>query len=98
MSCNSKCASVDGTSKAVISAGCNSSIGVVCMAMIANLQYGWTYFVDPMRRRIHWGVAGIQLAFSMFVATGNLADPDRSMVRRLTRSDAVRSSWSLPAA
>ena len=22
-------------------------IGVVCMAMIANLQYGWTYFVGP---------------------------------------------------
>ncbi len=23
-------------------------MGVVCMAMIANLQYGWTLFVDPI--------------------------------------------------
>ena len=23
-------------------------VGVVCMAMMANLQYGWTYFVGPM--------------------------------------------------
>ncbi len=27
------------------------AIGIVCMAMIANLQYGWTLFVDPMRWR-----------------------------------------------
>jgi OFA family oxalate/formate antiporter-like MFS transporter len=26
------------------------TIGVVCMAMIANLQYGWTYFVGPMAK------------------------------------------------
>ena len=23
-------------------------IGIVCMAMIANLQYGWTLFVNPI--------------------------------------------------
>ena len=23
-------------------------MGIVCMAMIANLQYGWTLFVDPI--------------------------------------------------
>jgi len=23
-------------------------IGIVCMAMIANLQYGWTLFVPPI--------------------------------------------------
>ncbi len=22
--------------------------GIICMVMVANLQYGWTYFVDPM--------------------------------------------------
>jgi OFA family oxalate/formate antiporter-like MFS transporter len=43
--------------------------GVVCMVMIANLQYGWTYFVDPMDARFHWGRTSIQVAFTLFVAT-----------------------------
>jgi MFS transporter, OFA family, oxalate/formate antiporter len=43
-------------------------IGVVCMAMIANLQYGWTYFVGPMAKAHSWDVGGIQIAFSIFVA------------------------------
>jgi OFA family oxalate/formate antiporter-like MFS transporter len=43
--------------------------GVLCMAMIANLQYGWTLFVDPIDSAHHWGRAGIQLAFTIFVAT-----------------------------
>lgn len=42
--------------------------GVICMAMIANLQYGWTYFVSPMAKANSWDVAGIQVAFSIFVA------------------------------
>jgi OFA family oxalate/formate antiporter-like MFS transporter len=43
-------------------------IGVVCMAMIANLQYGWTYFVGPMAKVHSWDVGSIQVAFSIFVA------------------------------
>jgi OFA family oxalate/formate antiporter-like MFS transporter len=43
-------------------------IGVICMAMIANLQYGWTYFVSPMAKANSWDVASIQVAFSIFVA------------------------------
>jgi OFA family oxalate/formate antiporter-like MFS transporter len=43
-------------------------IGVICMAMIANLQYGWTYFVSPMAKANSWDVAGIQIAFSIFIA------------------------------
>src|SRR3974390_3179460 len=43
-------------------------IGVVCMAMIANLQYGWTFFVNPMAKAHSWDVASIQVAFSIFVA------------------------------
>ena len=42
-------------------------LGIVCMAMIANLQYGWTLFVTPMEAKNHWGLAAIQLAFSIFV-------------------------------
>jgi OFA family oxalate/formate antiporter-like MFS transporter len=45
------------------------SCGVLCMAMIANLQYGWTLFVDPIDAQQHWGRAAIQLAFTLFVAT-----------------------------
>jgi len=43
--------------------------GVICMVMIANLQYGWTYFVDPIDARYHWGRTNIQIAFTIFVAT-----------------------------
>ena len=43
--------------------------GVICMVMIANLQYGWTYFVDPIDAKFHWGRTDIQIAFTIFVAT-----------------------------
>jgi OFA family oxalate/formate antiporter-like MFS transporter len=42
-------------------------MGVACMALIANLQYGWTLFVNPMEAKNHWGLPAIQLAFSVFV-------------------------------
>ena len=43
--------------------------GIICMVMIANLQYGWTYFVDPINAQFHWGRPAIQVAFTIFVAT-----------------------------
>jgi len=43
------------------------ALGIVCMAMIANVQYGWTLFVAPMEAKHHWGLAAIQIAFSVFV-------------------------------
>ena len=43
--------------------------GIVCMVMIANLQYGWTLFVLPIDAKYHWGRAAIQVAFSIFVLT-----------------------------
>ncbi len=42
--------------------------GIVCMILIANLQYGWTLFVQPMSQARGWNVAKIQVAFSIFVA------------------------------
>ncbi len=42
-------------------------VGIVCMAMIANLQYGWTLFVSPIDAKFHWGRASIQVAFTIFV-------------------------------
>jgi MFS transporter, OFA family, oxalate/formate antiporter len=43
--------------------------GILCMVMIANLQYGWTLFVGPIDRKYQWGPAAIQTAFSIFIAT-----------------------------
>ncbi len=43
--------------------------GIVCMVMIANLQYGWNLFVNPIDQKFHWGRAAIQVAFSVFVLT-----------------------------
>jgi MFS transporter, OFA family, oxalate/formate antiporter len=42
-------------------------IGVICMASVANLQYGWTLFVNPIDAKFHWGRPSIQVAFSIFV-------------------------------
>src|ERR1700726_4819595 len=44
-------------------------VGIVCMVMIANLQYGWTLFVNPIDEKYHWGRAAIQVAFTIFVLT-----------------------------
>ena len=44
-------------------------IGIVCMAMIANLQYGWTLFVNPIAEKHGWSRAAIQVAFTIFVLT-----------------------------
>ena len=42
-------------------------IGVACMACVANLQYGWTLFVNPIDVKYHWGRSAIQVAFTIFV-------------------------------
>ena len=44
-------------------------MGIVCMAMIANLQYGWTLFVNPISEKHGWSRAAIQVAFTIFVLT-----------------------------
>ncbi|MCW2236890.1 oxalate/formate MFS antiporter [Azospirillum canadense] len=44
-------------------------VGVICMSMIANLQYGWTLFVEPIDAKHGWGRAAIQIAFTIFVVT-----------------------------
>jgi MFS transporter, OFA family, oxalate/formate antiporter len=44
-------------------------LGIVCMVMVANLQLGWTPFVDPIDQKFHWGRYAIQWAFTIFVLT-----------------------------
>ena len=51
------------------------TIGIICMACVANLQYGWTLFVNPIDTKFHdaWGLGkgtlkAIQFSFTLFVA------------------------------
>ena len=41
---------------------------IICMVLIANLQYGWTLFVNPINKTHGWSLASIQFAFSVFIA------------------------------
>ena len=50
-------------------------LGVVCMILIANLQYAWTLFVNPMHQAHGWSIAEIQLAFAIFIATETWLTP-----------------------
>ncbi len=53
-------------------------LGILCMAMIANLQYGWTLFVDPIGKANHWDRASVQFAFTIFVITETWLVPVKS--------------------
>ncbi|HEV3063260.1 MAG TPA: MFS transporter, partial [Vicinamibacterales bacterium] len=40
---------------------------LVAMVMIANLQYSWTLFVEPMHAGTGWKLSDIQWAFTLFI-------------------------------
>lgn len=40
---------------------------LIAMIMIANLQYAWTLFVEPLQERTGWALSDIQVAFSLFI-------------------------------
>ncbi len=42
-------------------------IGVLAMVMIANYQYGWTFFVPDIQKKFGWSRSEIQWAFTLFV-------------------------------
>jgi OFA family oxalate/formate antiporter-like MFS transporter len=79
------------------------AIGIVCMSMIANLQYGWTLFVTPLDERFHWGRAAIQVAFTLFVVAetwlvpfeGYLVDRFGPRPVILTGGVLVGLSWAI---
>ncbi len=50
-------------------------LGVLCMVLIANLQYAWTLFVNPIHQAHGWSIAEIQVAFSIFIATETWLTP-----------------------
>src|SRR5262245_63642181 len=76
-------------------------LGIVCLVMIANLQYGWTLFIDPIDAKHHWGRAAIQVAFTIFIVTetwtapivGYLVDRFGPRVLVLASGVLVASAW-----
>src|SRR6201990_1316568 len=42
-------------------------VGVAAMVMIANYQYGWTFFAPALAKKFGWDRASIQWAFTLFV-------------------------------
>ncbi|SJZ70982.1 MFS transporter, OFA family, oxalate/formate antiporter [Enhydrobacter aerosaccus] len=69
--------------------------GIVCMVMIANLQYGWTLFIHPMREKFGWDRSAIQVAFTIFILVESWLIPvegwlvDRFGPRRAAMAGAV---------
>jgi OFA family oxalate/formate antiporter-like MFS transporter len=43
-------------------------IGIVCMVMIANYQYGWTNFVTPITKELKLTREAVQWTFTLFIA------------------------------
>jgi OFA family oxalate/formate antiporter-like MFS transporter len=50
------------------------------MILIANLQYGWTLFVNPINKAHGWSLASIQFAFSIFIALETWLTPIQGWV------------------
>ena len=42
-------------------------VGIIAMVMIANYQYGWTFFVPEIQKKFGWKASDIQVAFVLFV-------------------------------
>ena len=80
-------------------------LGIICMAAVANMQYGWTLFVNPIDNQYHWGRAAIQVAFTLFVLLETWLVPvegylvDRFGPRPVVIAGAilVALAWSLNA-
>jgi OFA family oxalate/formate antiporter-like MFS transporter len=71
-------------------------IAILCMSMIANLQYGWTLFVNPIHDAHHWARAAIQVAFTIFVLTETWLVPlEGYLVDRLGPRPVVLASGLL---
>ena len=76
-------------------------LGVICMSMIANLQYGWTLFVNPISEKHGWSRPAIQVAFTVFVVIetwlvpleGYLVDKIGPMMVAVVSGVLVAASW-----
>ena len=48
---------------------------LIAMIMIANLQYAWTLFVNPLQETLGWKLAEVQLAFTIFINLQTFVQP-----------------------
>ena len=70
---------------------------LISMVMIANLQYSWTLFVNPIQDATAWKLAEIQAAFAWFVLLQTWVQPldgwfiDRMGPRKLFLDDPVEA-------
>ncbi len=53
---------------------------VVAMIQIANLQYAWTLFVQPLRDAHGWDLSDVQWGFTVFIALETWAMPPGGML------------------
>jgi OFA family oxalate/formate antiporter-like MFS transporter len=51
------------------------SASLVAMIMIANLQYAWTLFVQPLRHATGWKLSDIQWGFTLFILCQTWVQP-----------------------
>ena len=51
------------------------ALAIVCLVTIANLQYGWTLFINPIDEKHHWGRPAIQVAFTILIVTETWVAP-----------------------
>jgi len=80
-------------------------LGILCMVAIANLQYGWTLFVEPLQQRFGWSRSALQVTFTLFVLTETWLLPvegyllDRYGPRRLVALGGllIGAAWVLNA-
>jgi len=57
---------------------------LIAMIMIANLQYSWTLFVDPLQQGTGWKLSDIQFAFTLFIVFQTWVQPfDGWLIDRL---------------
>jgi MFS transporter, OFA family, oxalate/formate antiporter len=57
---------------------------LIAMVMIANLQYAWTLFVNPLRQANGWSLAEVQWAFTLFILFQTWVQPmDGWLIDRL---------------
>ena len=61
---------------------------IICMVLIANLQYGWTLFVNPINKAHGLVDRRDPVRLQRFHRAGDLAHPDPGMDRRRSRSEA----------
>ena len=66
---------------------------LIAMIMIANLQYSWTLFVQPLQKGTGWKLSDIQYAFALFVLFQTWVQPAQGWL-----IDRMGPRWFISAA